>query len=273
MNAATQPNAFSVSRTRAAYLFAALALVYAVEAQALTINQFRSSIESNSGEILDPSENQPHQLPLRSKDEPDASAIMSDRFSDPLTDNATITDHFDGQGKDVPSELALNLTGMGGKSDLSDTLTSLEWIEQWSVSGEWLENDQWADFKAIAIAGYLPDIRYWLGGDRWASLGLAPLATDADGNPLLQSDVPAAVESAPADSTAYSRVSSAYENERNGSGTNDKTSNSSEPAINVTFTEFLVSILGKVVREPIFYVIALCGTGLLLWSFRKQSAS
>jgi hypothetical protein len=31
--------------------------------------------------------------------------------------------------------------------------------------GYWLEGDQWADFQAIALAGYLPENRYWLGRD------------------------------------------------------------------------------------------------------------
>ena len=38
--------------------------------------------------------------------------------------------------------------------------------------GYCLEGDQWADFQAIALAGYLPEIRYWLGRDNWARFGL-----------------------------------------------------------------------------------------------------
>ena len=80
--------------------------------------------------------------------------------------------------------------------DFADSLTALEWVRQWADTGYWLAADQWADFQAIAIAGYSPEIQYWLGRDRWASFGAMPfgaipnssssnLSTSPDGSPTV----------------------------------------------------------------------------------------
>lgn len=267
MTNAAHPKAFLVRRTLAMCMIVAWVSAYAAGSHALTINQFRTNNESGTGEILEPSKSQPQHPPQVSTEEPEASTIISDDFSDPLTGNVTI----DGQANEISSELAFNLTGVAEKSELTGPLTSLEWIEQWSISGEWLENDQWADFKAIAIAGYLPDIRYWLGGDRWASFGSTPLSTGANRTPSAKDGSPATGKPQDTTATTYTRLPSAYDHSKSGGGSGGKTSTSSETAKPVTTTEFLLWVLKKVMREPIFYVIALCGIGLLLWSFRKQS--
>ena len=40
-----------------------------------------------------------------------------------------------------------------------------------------------------------------------------------------------------------------------------------------TLLELAVSMLKKIARQPIFYLIFLTGAGLLIWAFRRQAST
>ncbi len=142
----------------------------------------------------------------------------------------------------------------------SDSFTSLTRMRGWTGANFGFEIDQRSDFRAIAIASYRPEIRYWLGGDNWANFG-APSpgqqvwSGSGNQNHFRESGV---------NYTADSQYSS------NNIGDPQSKSKISTP---ITINEFIISLFNKIIRQPVFYIILLVGVGLFFWSTSRQPAS
>lgn len=172
------------------------------------------------------------------------------------------------------SELSPSIADITRIPDFADALTALEWVRQWADTGYWLEADQWADFQAIAIAGYSPEIKYWLGRDRWASFGAMPFGAIPNSSASIVSASPGGSPTVyPTSASSIGGIAdNAYAGIYPNNGGGKKSTADDETAPKTLF-ELVVSMLKKIARQPIFYLIFLTGAGLLIWAFRRQAST
>lgn len=154
-----------------------------------------------------------------------------------------------------------------GFSGLNEKLTALEWIELWSENGYWLENNQWTDFQAIALASYLPDLHYWLGRDRWAAFGASAFGVGMNTG-FAESPDAGKHGSNGVGRPALGGYSTGPENFFSGNGSHARPKPKTEPR---TLGELLILMAGKISRQPLFYLGIAGLLFILTLAFRRQS--
>jgi hypothetical protein len=225
---------------------------------ATSIGVLESSQPNGLGEVLEPLSRQPtapSALEGLSKQQDKELDELKSRFI---------------EGSGETPEFSHSIADVALIPDFADSLTALEWVRQWADTGFWLESDQWADFRAIAIASYSPDIQYWLGRDRWASFGAMPFGTLPNGPPL---SVSTSTVGDPTNISSISNISdSGYGSIYPHKSGNSKSTTESR-AGPITLLDLILSMAKKIARQPIFYLILLIGAGLLIWAFRRQAST
>ena len=232
-------------------------------AQATTIGPFRSD---GTGEILEPSAIRPVAPPatgdknvsepagLRSLPAP--SFKVYEKFGAAI-DRA-------GGGLHANRRYRSSAEGFSG---LNENLTALEWIELWSESGYWLENNQWTDFKAIALAGYLPDLQYWLGRDRWASFGASAFGVGIN-NGFADSADAKTNGSNGVGMPALGGYPTGPENFSSDNSSHARPKLKTEPR---TLSELLILMAIKIGRQPLFFLGVIGLLFILTLVLRRQS--
>ncbi len=232
---------------------------------ATTLGQHDLVRPDESEEILEPSATQPA-IPTRETNNKFGTSAAFRAIPTSTIQNTERLDENDAHKAEALLAHWSKLLSNNLFRDLSVDTAALEWVDQLAQTGHWLENDQWADFQAIALAGYLPEIRYWLGRDRWASFGSNTFDTSLGDGFLDDPDSMDKIKNRAA-SADYSSVSNYAR--VGGSNNNQKYK---QPA-NVNIFEIMTSMIKKMTQQPVFYLIIVVGLGLLVWAFRRPTAS
>jgi hypothetical protein len=236
-------------------------------AKATTLGQFNSAGSIQTGEFLEPSVLQP--VISQDVDSGEASETYSFGQTPPFA--ISNPESIDGTNFEFSEEQLLsrlNNSHLDQFMGLINDPTSLEWVAQLSETGYWLENNQWADFKALAIAGYSPNIKYWLSGNQWASFR-ATTTTNS-----YNESSPRAPGEPKSTNGHYRSTSPSFQSAQDTSFVSRSAGRSQKfSSTPVTVQEFLTSMAKKIIYEPVFYVVLLFGLGLLIWAIRRPADS
>ena len=143
-----------------------------------------------------------------------------------------------------------------------DPATLTDWQNLWSGSAFTLEIDELLDFSAMAIAGFIPEIRFWLEGNRWSNFGSSQNEFQVVGGfkygsvknngplpdqVLLHSNMPG-----------------------NSSGTGSSGAKAQTEMRSRSLSEFASDLFFKMIRLPITYVILFIGLTILVVNLNRQ---
>ena len=243
-------------------LFAGVGITH--ELSATTLGERDLAVPSESDEILEPSAIRP-KIPVREAinnfGEP---AAFSSIPATTIQNSESLEENETRKAEALLSRWS-NLANQNLFQEQTVDTTKLEWVRQLAQTGHWLENDQWADFKAIALATYLPEIRFWLDRNRWASFGTSLYAGGFGNGFLDDPDTAGPLGSHFAANTAgYSNVSS-YK-----SGSGKSTNPQSKEATFISVFSLFASMTKKIAQQPVFYFILAGGLFFLVWVIRRQ---
>jgi hypothetical protein len=165
---------------------------------------------------------------------------------------ALIKDKGQGQFNELAQEFAF------------DTSTFGEWYQFSSDLGLGMELDELLDFRAIAVATYNPEIRFWLEGNRWAEFGSNLPTFNSAGI-----DDKKKAGGAPGSQTAYSGGAAQV----SGNPFAAKRQSDGDPNRVLSLSDFFTGMFFKLIKLPITYVILAVCMGAVLFSLRHQPRS
>jgi hypothetical protein len=119
------------------------------------------------------------------------------------------------------------------------------------------------DFSAVAIASFIPEIRFWLEGNRWAYFGSSQNGFRGAGGFEYGSEDKITVGSAQASPQASASGNTAGSGQSGTPGRTDIHSRS--------LSEFVSDMFFKLVRLPITYVILFIGLTVFVINLNRQS--
>ena len=144
-----------------------------------------------------------------------------------------------------------------------DPAQSSDWKNLWSDFSFILEFDELLDFTAVAIASFIPEVRFWLEGNRWAYFGSSRFGIRSAGGFRYNGDVMI-------DETAR-QMSLHSGNSGNPSGTGRSESGTRTEARSRSLSEFVSGMFFKLIKLPITYVILTIGLAVLVINLNRQS--
>lgn len=232
-------------------------LSYAAPLKATTMGSYDSD---SSGEILEPSAVRPTGKSENVDDLPGLRALPEPSIEVYEKLGAAIE-----RSRRGPRSKRSAGPSAEGFSGLHDKLTALEWVDLWSENGYWLENDQWYDFQAIALASYLPDLKYWLGRDRWAAFGTGVGLGDGEKDGFSSTETNGSMATG---SLMPGPYGAGYGHTANGDGQDGR---DDEAHNKKTFEELLLWMIKKLSTQPLFYIVLIVLIGVLGLTMRRES--
>ncbi|MEX2617498.1 MAG: hypothetical protein WD767_15500 [Alphaproteobacteria bacterium] len=143
-----------------------------------------------------------------------------------------------------------------------DPVTLTDRQNLWSDIAFTLEIDELLDFSATAVAGFIPEIRFWLEGNRWGNFGSSLNEFQVVGGFKYGSVINNGT--LPDQVLLHSNLSG-NSTERGASGTSAQTEARSR-----SLSEFASDIFFKLIRLPITYVILFTGLTILAINLNRQ---
>lgn len=242
-----------------------LTALSAASANATAIGPLDSPHIQGTGEMLEPTSNRPLTIGRPTADNSNEPAALQS-VPEPSIEVYEGLDRNISESRTGDRDGTGSFFGVEKATELPFSLTALEWTQQMAEDGSWLENDQWADFRAIALASYLPEISFWLGRDRWAAFGALPIgddfANDLSGTTVTPDGVPNLHYPTMSYNGGYNDL------RRAGDGSGQK-----KPGpTNGSVYEWLLGMVKKTSRQPAFYLAILGGGAVLFFAIKRQSA-
>ncbi len=234
---------------------------FVAPARATAIGDSKSALPDNSGDRHEPTANEP-ESPLPEERGTNGAATDFENFPTSATrDLSEPNDEF----IDEADTILASITDIAPIPDFADALTALDWVRRWADTGYWLEIDQWTDFKAVAIAGYSPEIRYWLGRDSWSSVSSAGAGIGT--HSPASNNISTMQHRMAVHNLRVNKHGRALDDKGVGPKKRDAMHDQSAT---MTIRKLAGSMIRKMAEQPMFYVIFACGFGLLFWALRQQ---
>lgn len=248
------------------FIFAiGLTALGAASAIATAIGPLDSPHIQGTGEILEPSGNRPLTAGRPTGDQSNEPAALRS-VPEPSIEVYEGLDRNISESRTGRRDGTGSFFGVERASELPFSLTALDWTQKMAEDGYWLENDQWADFRAIALASYLPEISFWLGRDRWATFGALPIGDDFANGLSGTAITPDGAPNLYYPTTAFN--GDYNDGRRAGDGSGQKKPGSTSGSI----YDWLLGMVKRVTRQPVFYLAILGGGAVLFFAIKRQSA-